>query len=109
MMGSASLMPSSLSRVASGRGAVMTPAAAFLLPGVHTRHWLGASADRLASPRRGPGIISGLIFICSGDGRLIDSLNGGSQRSVELGIGLMDRQPFQQGPREARHHPVSIA
>jgi hypothetical protein len=29
-------------------------------------------------------------FTCSGNGRLIDPLNGGIQRGVELGIGLVD-------------------
>jgi len=48
-------------------------------------------------------------FICSGDRRLIDSLNGSIQHGVELGIGLMDRQPCQQRPREACHHPVILA
>ena len=39
-------------------------------------------------------------------GRLVDPLNGRIQHGIELGIGLLGRQPLDQRPREARHDAV---
>src|SRR5262245_24582519 len=41
-----------------------------------------------------------------GVGRLKDTLNGSIQHGVELGIGLLGRQPLYQRPRKARHDAV---
>src|SRR5262249_47020899 len=49
---------------------------------------------------RGP-LIAGL-----GVGRLKDTLDVGIQPGVELRIGLLGRQPLDQGPRKARHDAV---
>src|SRR5215475_5609816 len=41
--------------------------------------------------------------------RVEDTLNGFLQHSVELSIGLLGGQPFDQRPRKARHHTVISA
>src|SRR5262249_54609397 len=47
-----------------------------------------------------------ILVSYSGDGRFKDALNRCVQRGVIVGIGLLDRQPFHQSPREARHNAV---
>ena len=43
------------------------------------------------------------------DGSFEDALDGCIERGIELGIALLGRQPFDQRPREARHHAVILA
>src|SRR5262245_17854804 len=60
------------------------------------------SADRM----EGASLTIPLSMACLGVGRLKDTLNRSIQHGVELIVGLLGRQPFEQRPRKARHDAV---
>ena len=61
--------------------------------------------NRVSFAGYGP-VIRFLIRANSGLGRFKDALNRYIQHGIILRIGLLDRQPFHQRPREARHDAV---
>src|SRR5258705_13913686 len=67
------------------------------------------SRRTMLAPMRPSPIIPSCItasFTASRVGRLKDAVNGCIEHRVELSIGLLGRQPLDQGPGKARHHAV---